>query len=173
MDLKKFDAIEKEYWKFEQELLKKGIAFKETEKGIWGSVSCDDVFEFFKKINLNKYKNFLDLGSGDGRVVLIASLFTNASGIEIDKELYETSLKIKKKLKLKANFFNKDYLKHNLKTYDFIFINPDKNFNEVEDKLLKEFKGVLAVYFNIFLPRFLKNKKIIWVNDKPFYVYYL
>ena len=171
LDIEKYKDIEKEYWKFEQELLRKGIAFKETEKGIWGSVSCDEILEIFKKINLNKYKNFLDLGSGDGRVVLIASLFTKATGIEYDRELHEKAEEIKKKLGINAELINGDYMDYDLGKYDIIFINPDKNFKEIEGKLMKEFRGVLVVYNNIFLPRFLKKKRVLWVEQKPVYVY--
>ena len=42
---------------------------RDTEVGFWGTAACDDVFELFQKINLSKFKNFIDLGSGDGKVV--------------------------------------------------------------------------------------------------------
>src|SRR3989338_6809376 len=116
-----FELIQEEYYNFNKSLLKQGrLPLKETEKGFWGISACEEVYELFKKLELSKYKNFLDLGSGDGRVVLIASLFVkNSAGIEYDKELYNISLKIKEKLKIKnANFINGDYLEHDFGYYD-------------------------------------------------------
>ena len=40
-----------------------------------GPSGTQDIYDFFVKIKLERYKNFIDLGSGDGKVVLIASLF--------------------------------------------------------------------------------------------------
>ena len=135
----KFSLIKNEYEKFSKELLRKGVpGYRETEKGIYGTMPCDDIIEIFKKINLSKYKNFLDAGSGDGRVVLIASLFTKATGIEIDKELHDEAVRIRNKLKLNAGLVNDDYFNHDFKKFDLIFVNPDKGFHlGLEDKLLK------------------------------------
>ena len=109
------------------------------------------------------------MGSGDGKVVLIASLFCkNTVGIEFDKDLFKISNKIKKELKLKAKFIQGDYLKYPLSKYDVIFINPDQGFEKaLEEKLLKEMKGKLFVYNNIFLPRFLKKGKSYWFEGIP------
>ena len=143
----------------------------DTEKGFWGASITEHIYEFFKKIKLQNYKNFLDLGSGDGKIVLIASLFgLKAAGIEFDKDLIKTSKKIRDKLKLRANFIQGDFLKHDISKYDFIFINPDKGFeHSLEDKLIKEMnpKTKLFVYNQIFLPRFLKKGKIYWFDQVP------
>jgi len=141
----------------------------DTTKGFWGAAITEHIYEFFKKIKLSEYKNFLDLGSGDGKVVLIASLFgVKATGIEIDNDLIKTSLKIRDKLKLKASFVKDDFLKYDLSKYDVIFINPDKGFEKgLEDKLLKELKGRLYVYNQIFLPRFLKKGRTFWFDGVP------
>ena len=167
--IKQFNLIKQEYDNFYKSLLRQGkVPVRDTEKGIWGTAIADNVFNFFKKIRLSKYKKFIDLGSGDGKVVLIASLFTDATGIEFDKELHKKALEIKNKLKLRAKFIKGDYLKVDLSKYDIIFINPDKGFHKgVEDKLLKELKGKLFVYNNIFLPRFLKKGKSYWFDETP------
>ena len=90
MNDKIFLTIKEEYDKFYRSLLKKGrLPMWSTEKGFWNSSITDDLYETFKKINLHKFKSFLDIGSGDGKVVLIASLFCkNAEGIEIDDFLH-------------------------------------------------------------------------------------
>lgn len=147
----------------------------DTAKGIWGTAITQDIYDFFVKIKLNKYKNFIDLGSGDGKIVLIASLFgVNVTGIEFDKDLIKTSIKIRDELKLKTEFIQGDFLKHDLSKYDFIFINPDKGFHlGLEDKLLKEMSPTakLFVYNNIFLPRFLKNGKSYLFGGIPIICY--
>jgi len=169
----KFEEIKKAYDEFYKSLLKQGkLTYRDTEMGIWGVCVAEYVYEFFKKINLKKYKNFIDLGSGDGKVVLIASLFTKATGIEFDKELVEKSIKIRDKLKLKCNFVQGDFLKHDLTKYDIIFVNPDKGFDKgLEKKLLKELKGKLAVYNIVFHPRFLKKGKTYMFEQTPVVVY--
>lgn len=173
MHKNKFENIKQEYDTFYKSFLKKGkIPYHETEKGTWGISVAEYLYEFFKQINLKKYKNFLDLGSGDGKVVLIASLFTKATGIEYDKKLFEKSIEIRDKLKLNANFIQGDFLKQNLTKYNVIFINPDKGFhNETETKLLEELKGILIVYNFIYHPRFLKKGKTYQFEQTPITIY--
>jgi SAM-dependent methyltransferase len=168
-----FQKIKKEYDDFYKSLLKQGkMPVRDTEVGIWGISEADNIFNFFKKIKLQKYKNFLDLGSGDGKVVLIASLFTNATGIEFDKELHDKAFEIREKLELKCNLIQGDFLNYDWSKYDLIFINPDKGFHKgTEDKLLKELKGKLYVYNFVFEPRFLKKGKKYWFNETPVTVY--
>ena len=87
----------------------------DTEKGIWGTSITQDIFDFFRQIKLQNYRNFIDLGSGDGKVVLIASLFgINAAGIEFDKDLIKASVKIRDQLKLNAEFMQGDFLEQDL-----------------------------------------------------------
>ncbi len=168
----KFHEIKGKYDDFYQSFYAKGRpTVSDTKKGIWGPAGTQDVYEFFVKIKLEKYKNFIDLGSGDGKVVLIASLFgVNAAGIEIDKELVEIGVKIRDELGLKAEFIEGDFLKKDLSKYEIIFINPDKGFGYgAEDKLLREMKegARLFVYNNIFLPRFLKKGESYWFEGIP------
>ncbi|MEE9525107.1 MAG: hypothetical protein V3V78_00690 [Candidatus Woesearchaeota archaeon] len=103
---------------------------------------------------------------------MIASLFTKATGIEFDKKLNDIGIKIKDELKLKAELIQGDFFKHDTSKYDVIFINPDQGFHKgVEDKLLKEMKGKLFVYNNIFQPRFLKKGKTYWFDGIPIITY--
>lgn len=174
-----FNKIKAEYDDYYKSFLKQGkIPVWDTKVGIFGASVSDFVYEFFKKIKLSGYKNFLDLGSGDGKVVLIASLFTKSTGIEFDKELVDKSNEIKEKIGLKADFGLKteficgDFLKQDLGKYDFIFINPDKGFDKgLEEKLLKEMKGKLFVYNFVFAPRLLKKGKTYWFGQTPITVY--
>lgn len=171
MDLEKYNELKKAYDAYGNSLLRQGkLLYKDTEKGIWGITPCEDLFNLFIKIELEKYKTFLDIGSGDGRAVLMAALFVaNAAGIEIDDELIRVSNEIKEKLKIKnAVFLKKDFFDEDLSKYDILFINPDKGFHlGLEDKLMKELKGRLFVYNQIFTPRFLKKARTIWVGQMP------
>jgi SAM-dependent methyltransferase len=165
----RFLRLKKQFQQFDKELKEKFLfTVRDTEKGIWGPSSLDIVCKLFKKIRLQKYKHFLDIGCGDGRVALAASLFTNATGIEIDRNLIKKGDQIKKKLNLNADLICGDYFKHNFSKYDIIFTNPDTGFyNGLEDKLMKEMKGALLVYNNIFMPRFLKRGKTHWFEQVP------
>jgi len=141
-----------------------------TDVGTFASYSASMYYKLFEEANLSKYDSFIDLGSGDGKVVFIASLFTNATGIEYDKKLFKRSLEIKKELKAECNFINNNFLECDLTSYDIAFINPDKSFHHFEEKLIKEINNII-VCNNIFLPRFLKKKNSYWVEQTPFYKY--
>ena len=167
---KKFNEIKSAYTQFDRELREKFLlVVRDTEKGIWGTSSMDTVFTLFKNIRLGQKKHFLDIGCGDGRVVLVASLFTKAAGIEIDKNLINKGKEIKSKLKIKkTQLICGDFFAHDFRKYDIIFINPDKGFHHgLENKLLKELKGKLLLYNNIFMPRFLKRGKTHWIDQVP------
>ena len=140
----KFNLLKAEYENFYRKLWSEGkLPMKDTLKGTWGVAHTDDILEIFQKLNLGKYKNFLDLGSGDGKVVNIAALFTKATGIEIDKDLIKKSNEIRKKYKLiNARFLEGDYHHFDISGYDIIFVNPDAPFYRgLEDKLIKQLKG--------------------------------
>lgn len=167
-----FEDIEAAYRELDENLLSSGkLTCWNTEKGFFGSSSATEVFDFFNKVGLSRFKNFVDIGSGDGRVVAVASLFTNATGIEHDKELHHSALHITSKLGIRAKLFNSDFMEHDLSGYDFVFINPDKHFSKIEHKLLRELSGVLAVYNSIFLPRFLRHNQRHWAGQTPVTVY--
>ena len=109
MNPKLFSQIKKEYDEFYKSLLLRGrLPMWSTEKGFWNAAVSDEIYEAFKKIKLDKFKNFLDIGSGDGKVVLIASLFCKkAEGIEIDDFLHNKALEMQLKFKIpNAEFHN-------------------------------------------------------------------
>ncbi len=164
-----FSEIKKEYGNFYRSILRKGkLPMWSTEKGFWNAAIADEVYEAFKKIRLLEFKNFLDIGSGDGKVVLIAALFCeNAEGVEIDAFLHNKALEIKNKLKIENSaFHNKDLFQHDFSKYDILFLSPDTPLERgLEDKLLKEMKGKLVHYGHHFHPRFLKKEKSFLVNE--------
>ena len=170
-----FSQIKKEYDDFYRELLKKGkLPMWSTEKGFWNSSISDEVYDAFKKIKLSKFRNFLDIGSGDGKVVFIASLFCkNAEGIETDKLLHDKAIQIKNKLKISnAILHNTDFFQHDFSKYDVLFLAPDSSLDRgLENKLLNEMKGKLIHYGHHFHPRFLKKEKDFLMNNTLVSIY--
>lgn len=171
------EKIKERYKAYEVELKEqgKGVIF-DTEAGIYGATDLDTVFELFRQINLGKNKRFVDLGSGDGRVVLVASLFTKATGIEADPELWEEGKRIAEELGMtdNAEFICKDFLEFDLSGYDTFFINPDKEFYKgTEAKLIGEMdkNAKLFVYNFAFRPDRLKKGKTFLVNQIPIVEY--
>ncbi len=172
----KFRQIKRRYERFYRKFREKSqYPVADTEKGIWGYADTDSVFQFFKDIHLENYGSIVDIGSGDGKVVLIASLFgVKAVGIEYDKDLITISNRIKEELGLKGEFIQGDYLEQDLGSYDIIFTNPDKGFHlKVEEKLLKDMTdtSILFVYNDLFQPRFLEKGRKLWYNQIPIIEY--
>lgn len=112
---------------------------------IYGEMSYDSLAEIFSdekiKNYLPKYSNFCDLGSGTGRIVVEVSMLLdnlkNFTGIEILKELYDTSSEVLKKyLEIdeekakKINFINDNFFNVDLSKYDLIFMHYPMNFAE-------------------------------------------
>ena len=163
-----FIQIKKEYDDFYKDIMRGGrLPMWGTEKGFWNAAIADEVYQTFKKIKLNKFKNFLDIGSGDGKVVLIASLFCrNAEGVEIDSFLHNRALQTQKKFNISnAAFHNKDFFEHDFSKYDILFSSPDAPLERgLENKLLREMKGKLLHYGHHFQPRFLKKEDSFLVN---------
>jgi protein-L-isoaspartate O-methyltransferase len=171
MDNSKFDAIKQFYSKRHAGLLLSGKAQRSTQSGYWAASDPQQLFELFQQLHLERFKNFLDLGSGDGIVVAIASLFTSSAGIEIDAKLHKEALGIKKQLGLDYSLKCADYLEEDFSKYDFIFINPDNYFYRLEKKLVEGFKGTLVITDNMFKPLTLNAKSNLSVGGIEFSVY--
>lgn len=163
-----FKLIKEEYERFYTQMMLSGqFPLRQTEFGYWGYSVIKDVFQIFRDIKLNNFKNFIDLGSGDGKVVLVAGLFTNSAGFELDKDLFTKSVEFKNKLAKKINikneikFENKNYLNEDLSKYNVLYHYPDKRMYEIENKLLKEMKkdAILIHYGNYFFPLQLRKVK--------------
>lgn len=168
MDYALFDQIKKEYDCFYRSLLRSGrLPMWSTSKGFWNAAIAEEVLDAFGQINLSQFKSFLDIGSGDGKVVLIASLFCrNAEGVEIDGILHSKAVEIKEKLGIgNAVFHNRDFFEHDFSKYDVLFLAPDAPLERgMEKKLLKEMKGSIIHYGHHFQPRLLKKEKSFLVN---------
>jgi hypothetical protein len=170
-----FQKIKKEYDDFYASLLSQGkLPLRSTEKGFWGHVPAQEVYEAFKHLGLQKHRTFVDLGSGDGKVVLIASLFCHrAVGIEIDNELFRKSLEIQKNIGISnAVFFNNDFYEHGISGFDAVFIYPDEPMHRnLEKKFQNELTGKLIHCGHHFHPKTLNRQHSFSVNDMLVTVY--
>ena len=170
---KRFNLIKKEYDNFDKNLLRRGqLPMWDTGVGFYSSAVLTEVFKLFKKVGLQNYRHFLDLGSGDGRVVLAASLFTRSTGVEIDPRLVVASQHMKQRLRLKANFIQKNFYDYHIGKHDIVFVNPDQPMQRgMENKLLDELKGHLIVYGPHFHPTLLRMKRRFNINGTYVGVY--
>ena len=175
MNDRAFAEIKKEYDDFYRDLLRQGkLPLRETSKGFWGNAIADEIYEAFKKLKLHKFKSFIDLGSGDGKVVLIASLFCKrAVGIEIDPDLHKKALEIQRRLSIpNAIFYNNDFYAHSISEFDAVFIYPDQPMERgLENKLLRELNGKLLHYGHHFHPEQLNKEQSFDVNGNLFTIY--
>ena len=130
---------------YSQELLIKFVADQalKTEKGAFAASSLEalvDPFTSFLKPNLK----FIDLGSGDGRVVFFASLFgVDATGIEFDPDLYQISLNAMKNLSdivdpQRIQFIKGDFFQHDFSNFDIFYSFGTDTQSGFTKKLLKE-----------------------------------
>lgn len=169
-----FSKIKKEYDDFYRTIMKCGkLPMWTTEKGFWNASIAEEVYQAFKAIKLQS-KNFLDIGSGDGKIVLIASMFCkNAEGVEIDRFLHGKAAEIKNRLQIRnAAFHNKDFFHHDFSKYDSLFLSPDAPLERgLESKLLREMNGSLIFYGHHFHPRFLRKEDQFLVNGSMVSLY--
>jgi hypothetical protein len=182
MDIhQKFKLIEQHYKKIDEEVRHKhGRPFFNTPQGIWGASSMLDTFELFLRMNFDNKKGIVDLGSGDGRVILIAALFTKSLGIEGDASLHKLALEAKKALITqipelqRCELLHSDYTKENLLEYDILYTFCDHPWSDdFENALSSSWSGVLLSYNNIFLPKRLKKGKTYWIQQLPIVSYHI
>ncbi|MDY7031090.1 MAG: hypothetical protein SVY10_04170 [Thermodesulfobacteriota bacterium] len=118
-----------------------------AEKGIFVPTKIKDpnILKAFNEV-LKPGIRFLDLGSGDGRVVFLATLFGAIStGIEFDGDIFKSSIKAREKLSqgfdlsetklMRGDFFNADFSR-----FDSIYYFMGGSFEEgrLEEKLARE-----------------------------------
>lgn len=132
-----------------------------TEKGIQQIIY--KAIEKYKNKSI-KNKIFIDLGSGDGSVVIYASIFDfkKVIGVELSTDRHDVAIKNKKKSKNKDKIIlhNGDLLKYDISNVDIIYISSlafsDKFLKKIENKIEKEVKkGTI-----IFSSKELINKKL-------------
>jgi len=88
-------------------------------------------------------KKFLDLGSGDGKVVELALAYTEkARGVEINQSLYDNS-KVKNFITF-GNMFSIDFSAEEVLYY---YLKGSNHELELIQKLNKEFHGTLIIYY--------------------------
>jgi len=120
---------EKNFWKLHSQL---DLPFLETDNGFLAEIF--QTLECKFGLESNSGQKMIDLGAGNGNVIIYAALNYNIKsyGIEIDINLVnEAKLRIqsfkksgtfKKRLLSKIKIKPGDFYLHNLKNYDFIFI---------------------------------------------------
>jgi hypothetical protein len=157
-----FRKIQTTYQTFYQRLnnAQERLPYRSTKSGMWATSVAEEVYRGFCHFQLDKYGQMADLGSGDGIVVLIASLFTQATGYEIDAWLHEQSIELRNSLNLfKATFIQADFLRANLSGHDLLYLYPDKPFDDLEERLHSTWRGRLLINGPHFPPR--RFKKVV------------
>jgi len=155
-----FRKVKTAYQDFYQrlKLLEDRPPYRSTKLGMWATSAAEEVYRGFCHFQLDQYSHMADLGSGDGIVVAIASLFTEATGYEIDEWLYQKSIEFCHSLNLsKAAFLRTDFLRADLRGHDLLYLYPDKPFYELEERLLNTWSGHLLVNGHHFPPRFFRK----------------
>lgn len=128
----------------------------------------EPLFEIAKKAPGNK---FIDLGSGDGRVVMeFAGRGFDATGIEFNPILvWWSRMKIKnKKLKVKnIRIIRKNFWAVNLSDFDIVYIFQLNYVNALlAEKFKKELKSgalIISAGFPMFNFELIKREGIFWV----------
>jgi hypothetical protein len=122
-----------------------GLA-RPTPRGLWAASTAGEVFSLLEALGAEGCRRFADLGSGDGLVTCIASLFCPATGIECDPGLVAKARELRDQLGLSAEFVCADFLTQDLSGFDLLYIYPDKPLDELERKLAPRLRGRLIVY---------------------------
>jgi 2-polyprenyl-3-methyl-5-hydroxy-6-metoxy-1,4-benzoquinol methylase len=167
-----FEQIKSYFKKKDQDMIRLGkLPMRSTEKGFWGVSNLDDVKDFFEQKQFSSDATFMDLGCGDGRVVLVASLYVNASGIEYDKELVQDAQAAAKELDMDIKCIQGDFKDTDFSQYDILYSYADQNWNKFKEKLQEELTGELYCYHDTYHPDFLEKQKITWVGQIPIFGY--
>lgn len=133
--------------------------------------SKKEISDILSRLNLNKGQTFLELGSGDGRVIHLASkkYQVSATGVDINPILIWYSRIVAKIKKIKANFICQNIFKTDLTQADiiFLFMMPDV-LVKLKPKLKKETKkGVRIVSHGFYFEGW--DKYIVdKLDHKPF-----
>ncbi len=175
----KFRILKDFFEKKDTELIEnKGSRVFDTSHGIFGVSHLEEVNSFFTQIGLENSKGIVDLGSGDGRIAILASLFTKSLGVEADSDLNilaQTNLKEIQKIipeATKCKLVEDDYTGMDFSDYDVLFTYIDHKWPlELEENLLKKWKGTVYCYRNIFPPEKLKKGKTYWAGQTPIVSY--
>jgi cyclopropane fatty-acyl-phospholipid synthase-like methyltransferase len=123
------------------------------------------------KYGLNRFKKAIDMGSGDGRVLIkLAEKGVSSYGIEQNKILYKLSVKKIKEAKLEdlCKVYEGNYFDSGLSEYDLVIIFQTTHIMpKIGKKLEKELKpGAIVCSFDFPIPQFEKKTEY-----KGWYIY--
>ncbi len=106
---------------------------------VYGEINLYALAELLLLVKANSHDIFYDLGSGDGKAVLLAALlfaFEKACGIEYLKPLWQVSLNMKQQLELHFNkklavaFSHADMFQSNISEASIVFVNATGLYDE-------------------------------------------
>lgn len=168
----RFLKIREAFQEKDNESMSRGrLPMRSTARGFWGTSHLDDVWNFFEQMAFPDGTRFMDLGCGDGRVVLVASLFVTASGVEYDEDLIEEGREVAQRLGIKCALIAGDIRDIDFSAYDALYMYADQNFSFIREKLLAELAGTLYLYHDTYHPEFLEKGRITWVGQIPVFSY--
>lgn len=141
-------------------------SYRMTPAGFWTGSDLDEVLELFMQLDLGQYQRMVDLGSGDGRVVCLASCFTGAVGLEADPWLVDQSRRLATETGLdRARFKQTDLRGADLSPYDLLYVFPDKPLHWLVRLPPKAWQGKLLVYGPGFQPKGLRHLTTIYAGS--------
>ncbi|HKN47099.1 MAG TPA: hypothetical protein VJ144_03920 [Candidatus Polarisedimenticolia bacterium] len=130
---------------------RKEVAYLKTEekvaKGLFYPSILEDILPAFAAV-IRPGMRFLDLGSGDGRIVFMAALLgAKATGIEYDAELHRIAFEARRRLgdlvdPERAVLIRGDFFKQDLRPYDVFFYFALGSSSE--DRLLAKLRGEMG-----------------------------
>jgi len=125
-----------------------------TALGAWAASRPAHLYSFFRKVDLSRFRLFIDLGSGDGVAACTAGLFTRSIGMESDPILVSRAALAARDLKLESrvSFICANFLTQRIQQADCLYIYPDKPVHAMEDTL-EGWDGTLLIYGPHFPPK--------------------
>ena len=162
---------------------------KKGKNYTYGEILYEGVRKIFDHLDL-KNKQFLDIGSGIGKIVIQLSLeypILLSEGIELCKERYLISNIVKNKIKNKdiknkIEFYNKNIFEYHRLNYDIIFFSNlcfSEYQNEIIGNILSKNKNTILISLkkiknlNKFLKYYIFNIKTSWSDNQTVYYYYI
>ena len=141
----------------------------------YAGTSDDKLEKIFELADIQNGNQVVDLGSGDGRILIGAAIINNKAkyyGYEIDPFFYKKSIKKIKKLGLQKNIkiLRKDFFKEDLGRFDIIivFLIPYQ-MDQLEKKLKKELKDrakVISYGFEFKNWKYIKKSNNMYLYQK-------
>jgi 16S rRNA A1518/A1519 N6-dimethyltransferase RsmA/KsgA/DIM1 with predicted DNA glycosylase/AP lyase activity len=128
-----------------------------------------DIDTIFKSINLSRKQTFIDLGSGDGRIIIAAAQHGfNSIGYELDPILVQRSRQKIKKLNLShlASIKAKNFWKADIENADIIYFYQFPKYTLKLEKIFQKVNHPITVISNSYP---LPHQKPYLVKDKLYF----